>query len=80
MAEQHEMQSLVQHAVNNLPTKFRVIVLLRYADQLSMEKAIGNLGRPMFFYLIFLFIIVWIVVSTTATNLHIPWNDPAPFF
>ena len=48
--------------------------------QRLIEKVIGNLGRPVFFYLIFLFVILWIVVSTAATDLHLPWNDPAPFF
>jgi len=48
--------------------------------QRLIEKVIQNLGRPSFFYLIWLFVILWILVSTSATSLHIPWNDPAPFF
>lgn len=44
--EQHEMQSLVQHAINALPTKFRTIVQLSYAGHLSFAEIAQVLGIP----------------------------------
>ncbi len=46
IAELHEMRSLVQHAINALPAKFRAIVLLRYAGQLSFAEIAQVLDIP----------------------------------
>ncbi len=46
IAEQHEMQSVVQHAISSLPAKFRAIVLLRYAGQRSFAEIAQVLGIP----------------------------------
>lgn len=46
LAEQHEMQSLVQHAISTLPAKYRVIVLLRYAGQLRFSEIAQLLDIP----------------------------------
>ncbi len=46
VAEQHEMQSAIQYAISTLPTKFRAIVLLRYAEQLSFAEIAQVLGIP----------------------------------
>ncbi len=46
IAEQHELQSVVQHAISTLPAKFRAIVLLRYVGQLSFSEIAQVLGIP----------------------------------
>lgn len=46
IVEQQEMQSIVQQAVNSLPAKFRTIVQLRYAGQLSFAEIAQVLGIP----------------------------------
>ena len=46
IAEQHELQTVVQHAINTLPPKFRAIVLLRYAKQLSFAEIAQVLDIP----------------------------------
>ncbi|GAC1397210.1 MAG: RNA polymerase sigma factor SigW [Ktedonobacteraceae bacterium] len=46
LAEQHEVQSLVQEAISTLPPTFRSIVLLRYAGQLSFSEIGQMLGLP----------------------------------
>jgi len=46
IVEQQEMQSIVQHAVNSLPAKFRAIVQLRYAGHLSFAEIAQVLGIP----------------------------------
>lgn len=46
LAEQHELQSQVQHAIRALPPKLRAIVLLRYAGQLGFSEIAQVLGIP----------------------------------
>ena len=46
VAEQHELQSVVQHAIRTLPAKYRAIVLLRYEEQLSFAEIAQVLGIP----------------------------------
>ncbi len=46
VAEQHEVQSLVQNAMNMLPPTFRAIVQLHYARQLSFAEIGQVLGLP----------------------------------
>ena len=46
IAERHELQSDVQNAINALPAKFRAIVLLRYAGQLSFAEIAQVLDIP----------------------------------
>lgn len=46
IAEQHEMQSLVLHAINALPAKYRAIVLLRYGEQHRFSEIAQILGIP----------------------------------
>ncbi len=46
VAEQHEVQSLVQDAMSMLPPTFRAIVQLRYARQLSFSEIGQVLGLP----------------------------------
>ena len=46
IAEQHELQTVVRHAINTLPAKFRAIVLLRYAGQLSFAEIAQVLDIP----------------------------------
>jgi len=82
-----EAPKIITELTDILDQDIETIVALRMnaerkvsRHQRLIEKAIGNLGRPTFFYVIILFVIGWIVVSTSATSLHVPWNDPAPFF
>lgn len=46
LAEQHEMQVLVQQAINTLPVTYRMIVLLRYEGQLRYSEIADMLGIP----------------------------------
>jgi RNA polymerase sigma factor (sigma-70 family) len=38
VAERHDLQHLLQEAINRLPPKFRAVVLLRYAGQLTFAE------------------------------------------
>jgi uncharacterized membrane protein len=48
--------------------------------QRLIERSINALSRPRSLYLIVLFIVLWILISLSASNFHLPWSDPAPFF
>ncbi len=48
--------------------------------QRLIEKGISHLARPRSFYLIALFILLWVLMSSSASAFHFPWSDPAPFF
>src|SRR5581483_9557565 len=43
LAEQHELQRRLQEAIETLPIKFRMVVLLRYTGQLSF----GEIGQAL---------------------------------
>ena len=45
-AERHDLQRCLQHAMQALPSKYRVIVALRYASQLSFAEIGQVLGIP----------------------------------
>lgn len=82
-----EAPKMITELTDILDQDIETIVALRMnaerkvsRHQRLIEKVIGNLGRPGFLYVIVLFVGVWIAVSTSATELHVPWNDPAPFF
>jgi RNA polymerase sigma-70 factor, ECF subfamily len=47
VAEMHDMQRQIMQAISPLPSKYRSIVLLRYAAQLSFEEIGQILGIPM---------------------------------
>jgi len=72
-------QKMITELTDILDQDIETIVALRLHSerkvsrhQRLIEKVIQNLGRPSFFYLIWLFVILWILVSTSATSLHIP--------
>ena len=44
VAERHELEQCLQEAIQTLPPKFRIVVLLRYRDQLSFSE-IGRVLR-----------------------------------
>ncbi len=74
-----EAPKMITELTDILDQDIETIVALRMnaerkvsRHQRLIEKAIGNLGRPTFFYFIILFVIGWIVVSTSATRLHVP--------
>jgi RNA polymerase sigma-70 factor (ECF subfamily) len=46
VAERHDLQQLLQGAINQLPLKFRAVVLLRYAGQLSFSEIARTLEMP----------------------------------
>ena len=46
LAEQHEVQQHIQQAIQSLPVKRRVIVWMRYADQLSFAEIGRRLNIP----------------------------------
>jgi RNA polymerase sigma factor (sigma-70 family) len=46
VAERHDLQDMLQRAINGLPPKFRAVVLLRYASQLSFSEIGRALQMP----------------------------------
>jgi RNA polymerase sigma-70 factor (ECF subfamily) len=46
VAERHDVQELLQKAISSLPPKFRAVVLLRYASQLSFSEIGRVLEMP----------------------------------
>ncbi len=46
IAEQHDVQQILQEAISQLPPKFRSVVLLRYASQLSFAEIGQALQMP----------------------------------
>lgn len=46
IAERHDLQHILQEAINQLPPKFRDVVLLRYAGQLSFSEIGHTLEMP----------------------------------
>ncbi|MGH2481083.1 MAG: RNA polymerase sigma factor [Ktedonobacteraceae bacterium] len=46
MAERHDLQDILQHAISGLPPKFRAVVLLRYTSQLSFSEIGQALRMP----------------------------------
>ncbi len=46
IAEHHDLQVKLRQAINNLPPKFRSVVLLRYTGQLSFSEIGKTLNMP----------------------------------
>lgn len=46
IAERHDLQDMLQQAISALPPKFRAVVLLRYASQLSFSEIGRTLQMP----------------------------------
>lgn len=46
LAEHHDLQSCLQRAIQSLPPKFRAVVVLRYANQLSFSEIGQMLNMP----------------------------------
>ena len=46
VAEHHDLQQMLQEAIATLPPKFRAVVLLRYAAQLSFSEIGQTLQMP----------------------------------
>ena len=46
VAERHDLQDILQHAISGLPPKFRAVVLLRYTSQLSFSEIGQALQMP----------------------------------
>ena len=46
MAERHDLQQVLQKAIQSLPPKFRAVVLLRYVSQLSFSEIGRALNMP----------------------------------
>jgi RNA polymerase sigma-70 factor (ECF subfamily) len=46
VAEQHDLQHALCQAIDGLPPKFRSVVLLRYAGQLSFSEIGKTLSMP----------------------------------
>jgi RNA polymerase sigma factor (sigma-70 family) len=46
IAERHDLQAILQRAIDALPPKFRAVVLLRYASQLSFSEIGQALQMP----------------------------------
>jgi RNA polymerase sigma factor (sigma-70 family) len=46
IAERHDLQQLLQRAIQSLPPKFRAVVLLRYVSQLSFSEIGKALSMP----------------------------------
>ncbi len=48
--------------------------------QRAIETATGFLGRPLFFYLILAFVLLWVVVNALSPRFHRLPFDPPPFY
>lgn len=46
VAERHDLQQVLQEAINQLPPKFRAVVLMRYAGQLTFFEVGQALAMP----------------------------------
>jgi RNA polymerase sigma-70 factor (ECF subfamily) len=46
LAERHDVQHILQEAIETLPPKFRAVVILRYASQLSFSEIGKTLNMP----------------------------------
>jgi RNA polymerase sigma factor (sigma-70 family) len=46
IAERHDLQAVLQRAIDNLPPKFRSVVLLRYTSQMSFGEIARTLAIP----------------------------------
>jgi RNA polymerase sigma-70 factor (ECF subfamily) len=46
VAEQHDLQNMLQQAISSLPPKFRAVVLLRYTAQFSFSEIGQSLSMP----------------------------------
>jgi len=46
VAERHDLQHILQEAIDGLPPKFRAVVLLRYSGQLSFSEIGRALEMP----------------------------------
>ena len=46
LAERNDIQAILQQAIDTLPPKFRAVVLLRYASQLSFAEIGQALNMP----------------------------------
>ena len=46
LAERHDLQQALRKAIESLPPKFRSVVLLRYAGQLSFSEIGRTLNMP----------------------------------
>jgi RNA polymerase sigma-70 factor (ECF subfamily) len=46
VVERHDLQALLQDAIQTLPPKFRSVVILRYASQLSFSEIGQILSMP----------------------------------
>ena len=48
--------------------------------QRIIERATQIIGRPRFFYIIVLFVVLWLLVNSFATQLNLPFHDTPPFY
>lgn len=48
--------------------------------QRIIERVTQNIGRPRFFYIIVLFVALWILANSFATQLGLPFHDTPPFY
>lgn len=48
--------------------------------QRIIERVTQNIGRPRFFYIIVLFVVLWIIFNSFATQLGLPFHDSPPFY
>jgi RNA polymerase sigma factor (sigma-70 family) len=46
LAERHDLQQVLHHAIESLPPKFRAVVMLRYTSQLSFAEIGRTLNMP----------------------------------
>jgi RNA polymerase sigma factor (sigma-70 family) len=46
LAERHDLQQVLNRAIQSLPPKFRAVVLLRYTSQLSFSEIGRTLNMP----------------------------------
>jgi uncharacterized membrane protein len=47
--------------------------------QRNIERFTQNIGRPRFLYFIILFVVLWIIINSFATQFGLPFHDTPPF-
>lgn len=88
--QQSEMQNISNEELNLthiIDQDIETIVSLRmHAErkvsrhQRIIERVTENIGRPRFFYLIVLFVVLWILLNVFATQFGLPLHDAPPFY
>ncbi|GAC1373424.1 MAG: DUF1003 domain-containing protein [Ktedonobacteraceae bacterium] len=74
------MSDLIDHNIETIISLHMHAELKMSRHQRVLERVTALLGRPAFFYLTLLVVVMWILLNVFASHLHLPVIDPAPFY